>query len=73
MNDKIESTGKWIAGLLAAKAGKKIIAKGGIIGLGVGAAAGGAYLGYKLLKRLKSQEDISNNHHEVEGKKKIVV
>ncbi|WBL22786.1 MULTISPECIES: hypothetical protein [unclassified Zunongwangia] len=73
MKEQVRSTGKWIAGYLAAKAGKKVVAKSGLIGLGFGAAAGGAYIGYKLLKKLKRQEDISHNNHEIKGEKKIVV
>ena len=73
MKNQLKKTGKWAAGYLAAKAGRKIVAKSGIVGLGIGAAAGLGYLGYKLFKTKKDQNDISQNYNEIKGEKKIVV
>jgi len=49
------------------------VAKSGMVGLGIGAVAGLGYLGYKLFKTKKDQNDISQNYHEIKGEKKIVV
>ena len=73
MKNQIKKTGKWAVGYLAAKAGKKVVAKSGVVGLGIGAAAGLGYLGYKLFRKEKEENDISENYHEIKGEKKIVV
>tara|TARA_Y100000034_G_scaffold85338_1_gene102355 strand:+ start:324 stop:545 length:222 start_codon:yes stop_codon:yes gene_type:complete len=73
MKNQIKKTGKWAVGYLAAKAGKKVVAKSGVVGLGIGAAAGLGYLGYKLFRKKKEENDISENYHEIKGEKKIVV
>ena len=49
------------------------MAKSGVVGLGIGAAAGLGYLGYKLFRKEKEENDISENYHEIKGEKKIVV
>ena len=73
MENQLKKTGKWAVGYLAAKTGKRIVAKSGMVGLGIGAVAGLGYLGYKLFKTKKDQNDISQNYHEIKGEKKIVV
>ncbi|MGY5846482.1 hypothetical protein ACW6QP_03615 [Salegentibacter sp. HM20] len=50
MNKFTRKTKKWGKRALAFKVGKYALRKGGIVGVGVGAAAGAAYLAYKFAK-----------------------
>lgn len=85
----VEFGKKYLKGKVALKAGKALLNKRtGMIGLGVGAAAGVGYLAYTLINKNKESikntfkkgksdithiDDIDDNHPEVSGEKKIVV
>lgn len=72
---------KYLKGKVALKAGKALLNKRtGLIGLGIGAAAGAGYLAYSLINKDKRRkeditniDDIENNNPEIPGDKKIVV
>ncbi|WP_081212025.1 hypothetical protein [Salegentibacter sediminis] len=66
---------KWAKRALALKLGKTAVKKGGILGVGLGAAAGAVYLAWnynKKCKKLKAEEDAANEIT-VKKEKKIVV
>lgn len=78
MNSIVEAGEKWLKSGAALKVGKAILSsRAGIVGVGVGAAAGLGYLAYSYLTREKKNdiveiEDISNNNPEVEGNKIVI-
>ena len=51
---------KWGKRALAFKVGKYAVRKGGLLGVGVGAVAGAAYLVYKFRDRCKSHQEPTN-------------
>ncbi|MDT0686442.1 hypothetical protein [Autumnicola psychrophila] len=81
--------GKLIAKATAFKVGKTLATRGGVIGVGIAAAAGVGYLAYKYMetnsdeinekkakfknKLKKKKKDLSGNYKGVKGDKKIVV
>lgn len=71
---------KYLTGKVIAKAGKTLLTKRtGLIGLGIGAAAGAGYFAYSLFSKNKGKKDltkienIEDNNHELKGDKKIVI
>lgn len=71
---------KYLTAKVVAKAGKALLTKRtGLIGLGIGAAAGAGYLAYSLVSKNKGKknltkiDDIEGNNHELKGDKKIVI
>ncbi|HEY9185940.1 MAG TPA: hypothetical protein VIM94_11500 [Salegentibacter sp.] len=66
---------KWAKRALALKLGKTAVKKGGILGVGLGAAAGVAYLAWNYNKKCKQiQADKSaDNEITIDKEKKIVV
>lgn len=66
---------KWTKRALALKLGKTAVKKGGVLGVGIGAAAGAVYLAWNYNKKCKELRAQKNpvNEISVEREKKIVI
>ncbi len=80
MNSIINSGIKWGQRALVVKIGRVALKRGGLVGLGLGAAAGVGYLAYNLYENrqkrkryLNEIEDVDYNSPGVSGEKTIVV
>ncbi|MDT0651641.1 hypothetical protein [Autumnicola edwardsiae] len=88
-SDLVAMGGKLLAKATAFKVGKTLATRGGVIGVGVAAAAGVGYLAYQYVqnnsdeindkkkkfknKLSKKKKDLSGNYKGIKGDKKIVV
>ncbi len=81
MNSLVNSGIKWGQRALVVKIGRTALKRGGLVGLGLGAAAGVGYLAYNLYENrqkkrkryLNEIEDVDYNSPGVSGEKTIVV
>lgn len=75
MKNLTKKTKKWGKRALAFKAGKFAVRKGGLLGVGLGAAAGAVYLAWNYNKRRKETQPAESPENEitVDPEKKIVV
>ncbi|MDT0678011.1 hypothetical protein [Autumnicola musiva] len=73
MSSLLTTGSKFLAKGAIFRAGRKVVMNGGVLGATLGAAAGVGYLAYKIFKKQNEEEDLSKNHKEVKGDKKIVV
>jgi uncharacterized membrane protein YebE (DUF533 family) len=75
MKNLTRKTKKWGKRALAFKVGKFAVRKGGILGVGLGAVAGAAYLAWNFNKKRKEVQPEENPTNEItaDKEKKIVV
>lgn len=68
-------TKKWAKRALAFKVGKYAVRKGGLVGVGLGAAAGAVYLAWNYKKKRKEiqADESAENEITVDKEKKIIV
>ncbi|MDR9458485.1 MAG: hypothetical protein RI572_13855 [Salegentibacter sp.] len=60
---------KWVKRALAFKVGKYAVRKGGLLGVGIGAVAGVAYLSWRLSKKCKTEHGAERLINEITADK----
>lgn len=79
LNEIAQKGQKFLKSALAIKVGKAALKRGGIVGAGLGAAAGVGYLAYRYFQKNKQEEEhmktkeVNTLNPDIETEKKIVV